>query len=252
MDACPIEHLFLITGTTRGLGRALATAAQEWPGSFVVSFSRSDDSRGHKHQTIRLDLNHTDRIGAAFDAIQVDADRLAQLKTSILINNAGVLDPVAPIMDCPDRLLARNIRVNLVAPLILARHFFRFGNQFRGRKWIVNITSGASRSPYYGWSAYGASKAGLDMATRTMAKEFARIDPSFQTCAVAPGTIDTDMQARIRQCDANAFAQVEKFVKLKSSGLLQSPEKTASDLIRLLMQGRFENGVRYDLRQIDA
>ncbi len=143
----------------------------------MVSFSRTAPFLRGNHQNICIDLNDTSDIGPAFKSIHFDSRQREILRNTVLINNAGVLDPIAPIGDCEDTLLARNIQVNLTAPLILSRHFFHFSKPFPGRKWIVNITSGASRTPYYGWSAYGAAKAGLDMATRAMAIEFSSIDP---------------------------------------------------------------------------
>ena len=252
MNPPPLEHLFLITGTTRGIGKALAASALALPGSFVVSLSRASAFLRKNHQNIRIDLNDIDRIGSAFKRIRIDRQRTGGLTHTVLINNAGVLDPIAPIGDCNDTLLARNIQVNLTAPLILTRHFFHFARPFPGQKRIVNITSGASRAPYYGWSAYGAAKAGLDMATRAMAMEFSRIDPTFAVCAVAPGTVDTAMQAKIRNCTAQQFEQVDKFLKLKESGALYPPERAATALIRLLMDGRFKNGGRYDIREMDG
>jgi benzil reductase ((S)-benzoin forming) len=250
MDLTHLEHLFLITGTTRGIGRALAASALALSNSFVVSLSRAASFLKDNRQNIRIDLNHTDRIGPAFKRIQIERQQTRRLTHTVLINNAGVLDPIAPIGDCNDSLLARNIRVNLTAPLILARHFFHFSKPFPGHKWIVNITSGASQAPYYGWSAYGAAKAGLDMATRAMAMEFSRIDPTFEVFAVAPGTVDTAMQAKIRNCTDQQFEQVDKFLQLKESGALYPPERVASALIGLLMDGRFRNGGRYDLREM--
>ncbi|WP_319404984.1 SDR family NAD(P)-dependent oxidoreductase [uncultured Desulfosarcina sp.] len=250
MDVPPLEHLFLITGTTRGIGRALVASALRQPNSFVVSLSRAAPFIRENHQNIRIDLNDTDRIAGSFNSIPIQLKQASRLTRTVLINNAGVLDPIAPIGDCDDTLLARNIQVNLTAPLILTRHFFHFSKPFPGHKWIVNITSGASRTPYYGWSAYGAAKAGLDMATRAMALEFSRIDPAFGICAVAPGTVDTAMQEKIRGCTPDQFAKVRKFLDLKSSGVLDSPAHAASKLIRLLMRDRFENGGRYDLREM--
>ena len=252
MDQPPIEHLFLITGTTRGIGKALVASALSRPNSFVVSLSRAEAFLWNNRQNIRIDLNDTDRIGPAFKDIHFDSRHGGSLKNTILINNAGVLDPISPIGDCDDTLLARNIQVNLIAPLILSRHFFHFSRPFSGCKWIINITSGASRVPYFGWSAYGAAKAGLDMATRAMAMEFSSIDQSFSVCAVAPGTVDTAMQEKIRNCTAEQFEQVDKFLKLKASGALYPPERAASTLIRLLMEERFKNGGRYDLREMEG
>jgi benzil reductase ((S)-benzoin forming) len=244
------EHLFLITGTTRGIGKALAASALALPNSFVVSLSRAAPFLRESQQNIRIDLNDTERIGEAFKCIHLEPRQTRGLTRTVLINNAGVLDPIAPIGDCDDAQLAGNIQVNLTAPLILVRHFFHFSKPFPGHKWIVNVTSGAGRVPYYGWSAYGAAKAGLDMATRAMALEFSRIDPSYHICAVAPGTVDTAMQAKIRNCTADQFEQVDKFVQLKAKGALDPPERTANALIRLLVEGRFKNGGRYDLREM--
>jgi benzil reductase ((S)-benzoin forming) len=90
------------------------------------------------------------------------------------------------------------------------------------------------------------------MATAAMALEFSTIDPRFHVCAVAPGTVDTDMQARIRGCSSDQFAQVDKFLQLKTSGSLTPPERAASALIHLLLEGRFKNGGRYDLRKMSS
>jgi benzil reductase ((S)-benzoin forming) len=252
MDRTPLKHLFLITGTTQGIGKALMAAALQQPNSFVVGLSRGAPFLWANRQNIRIDLNASDDIGPALKHIDLQGQPTGGLTHTVLINNAGVLDPIAPIGDCDDRLLAQNIQVNLIAPLILSRHFFQFSHAFPGRKWIVNITSGASRTPYYGWSAYGAAKAGLDMATRALAVEFAHIDPTYAVCAVAPGVVDTAMQEQIRTRTREQFAQVDKFLALKASGTLQPPEHVASNVIRLLMAGRFKNGRRYDLREMSG
>lgn len=246
------RHLFIISGTTRGIGKALAQEALLQPDSFVVGLSRAAPYLRQNRQNIHIDLNDSGAIGAAFNSIDLQGRPTDALSETVLINNAGVLDPIAPIRDCDDAQLARNIQVNLTAPLILSRHFFHFCQGFPGRKLIVNITSGASRQPYYGWSAYGAAKAGLDMATRAMAMEFSRIDPAFGVFAVAPGTVDTAMQEKIRSRTPAQFEQVDKFLKLKADGGLESPERVAALLIGLLMEGRFENGGRYDLREMGA
>jgi benzil reductase ((S)-benzoin forming) len=250
MDPPPVEHLFLITGTTRGIGKALVTEALKRPGSFTVSLSRAKPFLWRNRQNILIDLSQTGAIEAALQAVHFDFTAADGLKNTVLINNAGVLDPIAPIGGCDADLLDRSIRVNLTAPLVLSRHFYRFSKSFNGRKWIVNITSGASQNPYYGWAAYGAAKAGLDMATRAMALEFDRIDPAFRACAVAPGTVDTDMQTRIRQCTPEQFARVAKFHDLKANGDLYPPQRTAAALIRFILDGTFENGGRYDLREM--
>jgi benzil reductase ((S)-benzoin forming) len=252
VNAPAIGFLFIITGTTRGLGQALYQEACSQADSFVVTLSRAASSFDGNHQNIRIDLSDTAAIGPAVSRIRIDPRQTRGDLITILINNAGILDPIGPIGDCDDYELKEAIQVNLIAPMVLARHFFRFGRRLPGRKWLVNITSGAARVPYSGWAAYGASKAGLDMATAVMALDFSRTDPSFAAVAVAPGTVDTAMQAKIRQSTPDQFAMVDKFLHLKASGGLEKPDRTATRLIRYLLQGRFENGGRYDLRAMDA
>lgn len=251
MNQSRIRTIFLITGTTRGLGRALVEEALQQPGSFVISLSRAAPFSQNNHQSIQIDLNRLHQIGPAFKCIDIKPDRTTMLMHSVLINNAGVLDPIGPIVDCNADQLAQHIQTNLTAPLLLSRYFFHFSRSLPGRKWIINLTSGASQSPYHGWSAYCASKAGLDMATRTMAMEFSRIDPDFSVCAIAPGTLDTRMQEKIRRCSRQQFEQVDKFVQLKKTGALTPPAQAASTIIRLLLEGKLENGGRYDLRKAD-
>ena len=245
------RHLFLITGTTRGIGRALAQAAENHPDSRVVTMSRAAAFSSARRQNIQIDLNDTGRIAAALADIRLDASDIAALENTILINNAGVLAPIAPIGDCDPDQLIDNIRVNLAAPLLLCHHFYHFGKALPGAKWIVNITSGAARTPYYGWSAYCAAKAGLEMATRAMALEFSGLDPSFTVCAVAPGVVDTDMQTQIRSRRREHFKQVDKFRQLHASGDLAPADNVAAALIRRVLEATFANGGRYDLRELE-
>jgi benzil reductase ((S)-benzoin forming) len=247
-----MRHLFLITGTTRGIGKALTQAAEDQPDSRVVTLSRAAAFSSVNVQNIQIDLNDTDRIADALAGIRLEASDTVAIESTILINNAGVLDPIAPIGDCDPNQLAGNIRVNLTAPLVLCHHFYHFAKALPGSKWIVNITSGAAQTPYYGWSAYGAAKAGLEMATRAMALEFSGLDPAFNVCAVAPGVVDTDMQTQIRACRREQFEQVDKFRRLDASGGLVSADQVAAALILRLMENGFTNGGRYDLRELTA
>jgi benzil reductase ((S)-benzoin forming) len=252
MDDKSFKRLFIITGTSRGIGRALLQEALKQPEHLVVSLSREKPFVDRNHQNLTIDLNESRKIASVFDAIHFDATWLEAIETFALINNAGVLDPISPLIDCEDGLIEQSIRVNLIAPMILARHFYKFSKPFAGSKWIVNISSGAAYTPYDGWAPYGASKAGLDMITRTMAIEFSRIDTNFRVCSVAPGTVDTGMQEKIRNCTPNQFPQVAKFARLKEKGALFSPEWTAQTLIRCILNGQFENGKRYDLREMNT
>ncbi|TXF94582.1 SDR family NAD(P)-dependent oxidoreductase, partial [Lactobacillus delbrueckii subsp. bulgaricus] len=67
--------------------------------------------------------------------------------------------------------LQRHYQLNLTAPVLLSQLFTKRFASYSGKKTVVNITSGAAKNPYKGWSAYCSSKAGLDMFTRTFGFE---------------------------------------------------------------------------------
>ena len=96
---------------------------------------------------------------------------------------------------------------------------------------LVNITSGAATKPYEGWAAYCASKAAVDHATRVVAAEEA--EAGLRAHAVAPGVVDTDMQAAIRATPADRFPEVERFVQLKRDEAYNSPAWVADHILGL-------------------
>jgi NAD(P)-dependent dehydrogenase (short-subunit alcohol dehydrogenase family) len=95
---------------------------------------------------------------------------------------------------------------------------------------LVNITSGAARSVYPGWSIYGATKAAVDHFTEIVAAE----EPGVVCHAVAPGVVDTDMQAQIRTHDEGTFPAVARFRELQRTGAWNSPAWVADHLLGLL------------------
>src|SRR5687768_13473659 len=154
----------IITGASQGLGRALA---------------RLFASRGH-----RLILNARrpeplHELARELDAIAVPGDvseiaeeiAAAAGDVDILINNASELGPLPMprLEDYPWDALLRVFRVNVVAPLHLAQLVLP-RMKARGSGVIVNITSDAGVNAYPGWGGYGASKAALEHASRTLAR----------------------------------------------------------------------------------
>ena len=99
-----------------------------------------------------------------------------------------------------------------------------------GRRVLANITSGAARSVYEGWSIYGASKAAVDHLTEIVAAE----EPDLVCHAVAPGVVDTDMQALIRTHDEVDFPAIARFRELHEEGAWNSPAWIADHLVALL------------------
>ncbi|WP_142292793.1 SDR family NAD(P)-dependent oxidoreductase, partial [Staphylococcus aureus] len=88
-----------------------------------------------------------------------------------LINNAGLVSPVGPAGDLDPLEIEKSIHVNLTAPLQMTNEFLNQTNNFNCKKTVVNISSGAGKTPFDGWSTYCASKSGIDLFTRSVGLE---------------------------------------------------------------------------------
>src|SRR5690606_17031869 len=123
------------------------------------------------------------------------------------------------------------------------RHF----RHSRGRKVIVNVSSGAALKGYAGWSLYCAAKAGMESFIRAIAVEEKFQAHPFIPVSVDPGVIDTDMQALIREALPSDFPEVERFRKRKAEGGLAHPDAVAKGIIAVATRQDLEAGVCYDL-----
>lgn len=229
-------NLYIVTGTTRGLGAALAESVASDPSNLLVTLSRSE-----------ADFADTAALARACEEIEART-RGRSFAKAVLINNAGVVEPVGPIDEVDAPALERNLAVNLVAPMLLMRWFLRATAEVPLRR-IINISSGAGRRPVFGWSAYCASKAGLDMASRTVALECESRGMAVEVVSLAPGVIDTGMQQQVRGTSEAAFPDVERFRRMKEEGVLRPAEDVAADILRLEAAGGLKGEAIRDLRQ---
>jgi NAD(P)-dependent dehydrogenase (short-subunit alcohol dehydrogenase family) len=227
----------LITGAGRGIGRAVAlTLAEE--GATVVVTSRT---RREVEETARL-VRAAGGHGVALVADVASAPSVAALVRTasrragpidVLVNNAGLLEPIGPIWSVRPAAWRRNVRVNLDG-VFLCAHAVLPGMMARRRGVIVNVSSGAGRNPRYGWSAYCAAKAAVDHLTRVMAIELR--DHGVRVNAVYPGAVETRMQAMIRSTDdALMGGDIQPFRDRYARGQNLAPELPAR-LIRWLVQ----------------
>jgi NAD(P)-dependent dehydrogenase (short-subunit alcohol dehydrogenase family) len=158
-------------------------------------------------------------------------ERLGRI--DLWVNNAGLLAPIAPLRDADAGELQDNIEVNVLGVLHGSAAFARHVRSRAGGGVLVNISSGAARTPYAGWAAYCASKAAVDQATRVVAVEEG--DAGLRAYAVAPGVVDTGMQAAIRATPAERFPAVERFHALKRDDAYNSPAWVADHILGLVV-----------------
>jgi NAD(P)-dependent dehydrogenase (short-subunit alcohol dehydrogenase family) len=155
-----------------------------------------------------------------------------------------VLQPVGPIASQTPGAIARAVSLNVATPLMLAAALA--ATPARERR-IVHISSGAARQAYPGWSIYCATKAALDHHARAVALDG---DRTLRVCSVAPGVVDTGMQAEIRATDLAHFPLREKFDALKREGQLTTPAESARKVIGYALSDAFGETPVADVRDL--
>jgi benzil reductase ((S)-benzoin forming) len=239
---------YIVTGTTRGLGLGLVRAIAERR-DLALTLSSAPDSDRSGHVNVQVDLAATATLPSRLDLLLARVDPAAT-DALVLINNAGLLDPLMPLDKATVDPIAKAYAVNLVAPATLMAHLLYRTEKLTLPRKIINISSGAATKPYAGWGCYCSTKAGLEMLTRCVAQEQARRGHPTQVCAVAPGVVETDMQRQVRETTDALFPNRQKFIRLHDRGALASPLATARQLLALDEAGRFEPGGCHDLREL--
>ena len=217
----------LVTGSSRGIGAAIAVRLGSDGARVVVNYARSPDAAaavvrkieaaGGKAKAVKADLSDPAQVGPLFEEAAKAFGRL-----DILVNNAGVADP-APLdqIDAAhiDRLFNLNVRGLLLACREAARRFGEEGGT------IINVSSVVPRMAIPGLSAYTATKGAVDAITRVLAAE---LGPRKITVnAVCPGLTDTDLVADYSP------EQRADFSKRTPLGRLGKPEDIA-DVVAFL------------------
>src|SRR5690606_30761969 len=160
-------------------------------------------------------------------------------------NNAGTVQPIAQADALSDaQAITSALTLNVTAPMLLTSAVLR---AIKGRNTdtrILNISSGAGRRTNTGWGVYCATKAALDLYTRVVDVEAHGV----KVVALAPGVVDTTMQATIRGSHSKDFPDVDRFVQLHEQGQLAAPDAVAGRILRYLERDDFGETVLDDIR----
>lgn len=228
-----MEQILIITGGSKGIGRGIIEAYLA-KGVRVFSIARSLDAElSAKGVTqISFDLTKTEQLeqqlGAIFELLNVD-----EIVKITLVNNAGTLGEIAPLEKLEAEVIEQVFKLNTVVPYICSAAFVRLTREISAEKSVLNISSGAALKPYFGWSTYCGSKAALNMLTQNLALEQQDLTNGVKVLAIAPGVVDTDMQAQIRKSDKDDFKEVERFVALKADGGLNNAAAVGESIYQM-------------------
>ena len=202
----------IITGASRGIGAASAEIFAK-AGAKVALLARSEAAitqlaagLGPDATALPCDIANPASVCAAVDAVMARWGRI-----DVLINNAGVIQPIARIADTDAQAWGDAVDINLKGVL----HGMRYAipvMRAQGSGTILTVSSGAAHSPLEGWSAYCAAKAGAAMLTRAAHLEEA--EHGLRIMGLSPGTVATDMQLAIRASGLNPVSQLDPAVHI--------------------------------------
>lgn len=213
-------RIVLVTGGSRGLGRAISEGLAD-AGATVVVSSRKQDAceeaaaqitlrTGRKAWPMAMHVGHWDEIEPVVDRIE---DEIGPI--DVLVNNAGIAPGAPSLLEQTEALFDKTVEINLKGPFRLMAVVGARMKQ-RGGGSIINISSIGSLRPSNTEATYAAAKAGLNALTMAFAQEYA---PEVRVNAVLPGAFATDMSSGWSQ------ELVDKTIKGLPAGRIGRPEE---------------------------
>ena len=197
----------VITGASRGIGAAAAQVFVR-AGAKVALLARSEADiqvlaagLGTDAMALVCDVAQAASVAAAMAAVIARWGRI-----DVLINNAGVIEPIARIADADPAAWSHAMDVNLKGVFYGMRYAIPV-MRAQGAGTILTVSSGAAHTPLEGWAAYCASKAGAAMLTRAAHLEEAA--HGLRIMGMSPGTVATKMQVVIKASGVNPVSQLD-------------------------------------------
>jgi benzil reductase ((S)-benzoin forming) len=246
-DFCILmDNLYIITGSTRGIGKAIVQKLIQNPKNKVIGIARgASEFKLPQYSHLQLDLSQIDSIIHASDKIFLEED-FARI---VLINNAGWIGQVAQFGNLDILPLQQLYTLNVLSPAAMMNEFVRkYGSMTQAERIVINISSGAAGKAIDGWGGYASSKAALNKMTEIAQEEAGLSGSGIKFFALAPGVVDTEMQAELRAVSKTSFSSLDKFLELKKNALLSHPDDTAVKILHLIDHAQEFHGVVQDVR----
>jgi NAD(P)-dependent dehydrogenase (short-subunit alcohol dehydrogenase family) len=234
------QPTIIVTGASQGLGAVIASMAAS-RGANVVLTARSASlleaqvqrisQRGEKALAVVADISRLDDCQKIVDTALQAFGRI-----DALINNAGTIEPLAPIVDGQPDYWAYHMAVNVLGPVMMCQLAIPLLRQTGGR--VINVTSHAAEIAIPGAAAYSTSKAALNRFSKVLAVE----EPSITVVLFIPGEVDTAMQGVIREKGRGQTPDEvhQFFVDLYEQKKLLPPEAPALAAVNLALKAPLE------------
>ena len=186
------NKVVLITGAGKGIGQALAerfagagakVAVNDIDGAAVASVVDGINSTGGTAMAAVADVSDSSSVGAMVDAVMAEHGRI-----DVLLNNAGLVSPMLHFFEADEAWWRRIIDVNLTGHFLVSHPVARIMAKQGGGS-IINMSSGGATRAHRAFTAYDATKGGIEALTRAMALDLGPY--AIRVNALMPGSIDT-------------------------------------------------------------
>jgi len=236
--------VFYITGTSSGIGKALAEEALKIEDSVVYGFSRTNTIQNNRFKHTTVDLSDLEKVKQLYFEKHEDAFKV------VLINNAGTIGDVKPLSRLSDNTLIDVFNLNTICPAILSSKIIKAYEGIDLSLVIVNISSGAGRHPIESWAPYCASKAAIDMFSQVVQAENGYDSKRIKVFSIAPGIVDTKMQETLRESQPEDFPDLSKFIEYKKKGQLLTTDVVARKILDVVEKPEIHQNVLLDVRHL--
>ena len=182
----------LVTGAGRGIGRAIAerfaeagsaVAANDIDGEAAAGTAEAISDRDGTAMAVQADVSDSTQVGAMVDAVMAEHERI-----DVLVNNAGIVSPTRHFFEADEAWWRRIIDVNLTGHFLVSQPVARI-MAAQGGGSIINMSSGGATRAHRSFTAYDATKGGIEALTRAMALDLGPYN--VRVNALVPGSIDT-------------------------------------------------------------
>lgn len=226
-------QFYFITGTSSGIGKALAEEILLRENVCVYGISRTAAVTHKNYRHIVADLSDPDQLHKIYTLFNQGYKPEDSL---YLVNNAGMLDPIKHVGGFSENAIQKIMQVNLITPMQLINAFLNIPNPASQTRVVLSVSSGAAAKVIDGWSLYGSAKGALDHFSLHAVKELEMTAMAHCTriFSVAPGVVDTPMQEKIRNTKETDFSTVERFIALKKNDELVAANVVAHKYLYIL------------------
>lgn len=225
----------IITGASKGLGLSLARVIADKEKVLVLIARNKIElvqlknelelTTNQKILIYPFDLNDYDKIDELTDNILSEINQKDDSSITF-INNAGSIEPIKTVDCLEEEEIKNNLTLNILSPLFILSKLIDFAIKTEKQLKIINISSGAYKSPINSWSLYCTSKAAVQMYLEVAISEN-RHNSNIKILSIDPGVMNTGMQKAIRNVEARGFDMQDSFRDLYKNNQLRSPNAVA-------------------------